>query len=240
MGALRQKIRWAAMAPAAIASLAGVSIVQAQDAETPAAAADDKAPPPLAHMPAAETAPTETANEASTTPPLDRLPAGTVIEIRIDEPVNSKTYKTGDWYAISLSRPIMLGDAVLIPAGTSGCGQIVHAAKSSWGGKAGELILGARYLDYHGKKIALRGMKLGGVGSNNEGIAFATMVAGGLVATPLVFAINGKNADIQPGTLATAKLTADLFPESPPVSAKAAPSAIPETIESVATKQEGL
>lgn len=134
------------------------------------------------------------------------LAAGTMIEIRIEEAVNSKTHKTGDWYPLSLSQPIMLGDAVLIPAGTTGRGQVVHSAKSSWGGKAGELILAARYLEFEGRQIPLRGMKLGGVGRNNEGLAFGATVAGGLVAMPLVFALNGKNADIPAGMLATAKL----------------------------------
>lgn len=168
---------------------------------------------------------TDAGISAPPTAPIDRLPAGTVIEIRVDEAVNSKTHKTGDWYAISLSQPIKLGDAILIPAGTTGRGQVVHSAKSGWGGKAGELILAARYLDYQGRQIALRGMKLGGVGGNNEGLAFAASVAGGLVAMPLVFALNGKNADIAAGTLATAKLTADMIPESLPVAATAADGA---------------
>lgn len=148
------------------------------------------------------------ANAADTVPTT--LAAGTLIEIRIDEVVNSKTHKTGDWYALSLSQPIMLGERTLIPAGTTGRGQVVHSAKSSWGGKAGELILAARYLEFGGNQIPLRGMKLGGIGGNNEGLAFAATVAGGIVAMPLVFALNGKNADIPAGMLATAKLATAL------------------------------
>jgi hypothetical protein len=138
--------------------------------------------------------------------PLTEVPAGTLIHIRVDDNINSKTHATGDWYAITLLQPIMLGDRTLVPAGTAGRGQVVHSAKSSWGGKAGELILGARYLDFEGQRIPLRGMKLGGVGGNNEGLAFGASVAGGLVAMPLIFALNGKNADIPAGMYATAKL----------------------------------
>ena len=68
------------------------------------------------------------------------------------------------------------------------------------------MILGARYLEYQGQQIPLRGMKLGGVGGNNEGLAFGATIAGGLVAMPLVFALNGKNANIPAGMYATAKL----------------------------------
>lgn len=184
------------------------------------------------------------------------LAAGSLIEIRIDEAVNSKTHKTGDWYAISLSQPVMSGEVVLIPAGTTGRGQVVHSAKSGWGGKAGELILAARYLEYHGRQVALRGMKLGGVGGNNEGLAFAATVAGGLVAMPLVFALNGKNADIAAGTLATAKLSADMDAASlaaVPAAAAAStdpavagpqpdqpPAAAPVTGEEKQIQQEGV
>jgi len=152
--------------------------------------------------------------------PSREIAAGTLIEIQIEEAVNSKTHKTGDWYAISLAQPIMLGDATLVPAGTPGRGQVVHSAKSGWGGKAGELILAARYLEFGSHRIPLRGMKLGGVGANNEGLAFGATVAGGVVAMPLVFVLTGKNADIPAGMLATAKL-AEALPAEIPVDPEA-------------------
>lgn len=172
------------------------------------------------------------------------VPAGTPIHLRLDETVNSKTHKTGDWYAISLLQPIMLGDLTLVPAGTTGRGQVVHSAKSSWGGKAGELILGARYLEYEGKRIPLRGMKLGGVGGNNEGLAFGASVAGGVVAMPLIFALNGKNADIPAGMYATAKLAVALSGDASVVASAmadpvvAGPAATGEAAASAATDTE--
>ncbi len=156
-----------------------------------------------------------TVRELAPALPLTEVPAGTLIQLRIDEEVNSKTHQTGDWYAISLVQPIILGDRTLVPAGTTGRGQVVHSAKSSWGGKAGELILAARYLDLDGRHVALRGMKLGGVGGNNEGLAFGASVAGGLVAMPLIFALNGRNADIPAGMYATAKLAEPLSGDAP-------------------------
>lgn len=158
---------------------------------------------------------------AEAVPAATTIPAGTLIEIRIDTPINSRDVKSGDWYSLSLSQPIMLGDQTVIPAGAPGRGQVVHAAKSSWGGKAGELILAARYIEHDGHRIDLRGMKLGGVGKSNETLAMAASMA----ATPLAFAINGKNADVPEGTLATAKLVAELDPAkiaTPPVTAVAA------------------
>jgi hypothetical protein len=191
-------------------------------------------PVPVAPPASAPAVTTEPAPVDALTVPAE-LAAGTMIEIRIEEPVNSKTHKTGDWYALSLSQPVMLGDALLIPAGTPGRGQVVHSARSGWGGKAGELILAARYLEFEGRQIPLRGMKLGGVGGNNEGLAFGATVAGGLVAMPLVFALNGKNADIPAGLLATAKLA-----EALPRKNAAQPSASEEAASADTIAQDAL
>lgn len=202
---------------AAVAALALGAPGAAQDIASPASSG--------AGIDATSAGATDAVTEASSDgaaaqPAIAEVTAGTPIEIRIDEAVNSKTHKTGDWYAISLSRPIMLGEQIIVPAGTAGRGQVVHSAKSGWGGKAGELILAARYLEFEGHRIPLRGMKLGGVGGNNEGLAFGATVAGGLVAMPLVFALNGKNADIPAGMLATAKL-AEALPAKAAVEATA-------------------
>ena len=153
---------------------------------------------------------TDTATSAPThNPPTDFIPAGTLVEIRIDEPVSSKTHKTGDWFSISLARPVLLDGLELLASGTGGRGQVVHAAKSGWGGKPGELILAARYLETPQGQLLLRGMKLGSTGKNNSTEAMAA----GLVLTPLPFAISGTSAIIGTGHVATAKLVADLYPQ---------------------------
>ena len=254
MGALLKNMRRVVMTTTA----AGGLFIPSGNAQDVRAAVTDSGATTDSIIVAEDSAPETPVLATPTPPPLDHLPAGTIIEIGIDEPVNSKTHKTGDWYAISLSKPVMLGEIILIPAGTPGRGQVVHSAKSGWGGKAGELILGARYLEFNGRQIPLRGMKLGGVGGNNEGLAFATSVAGGLVAMPLVFVINGKNADIPTGMLATAKLAVELYPEPaavPPIYTAApgpqaqpvsepeagpAPVAEPEETQSVPIKQEDI
>jgi hypothetical protein len=208
---------------AAAAPVAGdpAPSVVAVATETPSPAADN------AEIPATEPAPTPSV-----------IANGTIVEIRLTEAVNSRSVKPGDWFGIALNQPVMLGDVTVLPEGVTGRGQIVHVAKSSWGGKAGELIVAARYLEFNGAQIPLRGMKLGGVGRNNEGLAFATSIAGGLAATPIIFALNGKNADLPEGTLASAKLAMDLPVGSAdaPVAARtepvtepvAAPTAEPE------------
>ncbi|HEY0598454.1 hypothetical protein, partial [Sphingopyxis sp.] len=119
----------AGMAALALAPISNALAAQ-EAVPTPEVVAPGDPAPIAANQ--ADTITTEAVPTAPTT-----LAAGTLIEIRIDEAVNSKTHKTGDWYALSLSQPIMLGERILVPAGTVGRGQVVHSAKSSWGGKAG-------------------------------------------------------------------------------------------------------
>lgn len=153
--------------------------------------------------------------------PDNRVAAGTRIEISIDEAINSQTHKTGDMFAISLAQPVVLAGTALIAAGTKGQGQIVHASKRGWGGRAGELVLAARYLDMGTRRIALRGMMLGGVGKSKTGEA----ILAGALATPLSFVVTGTSAIIAPGQLATAKLAEDVV--VPPVDAVPASKNLP-------------
>lgn len=150
--------------------------------------------------------------------------SGTLVDIRLDESVSSKTHQKGDWFALSLSEPVMLGDSIIVPAGTPGRGQVVHSAKAGWGGKGGELILVARYLDFDGRRIGLRGMKLGARGKDNDNLAMATTMAIG----PVGMLINGKNAALEKGTPASAKLAEDLSSPTKIESGDGADSVLPD------------
>ncbi len=136
------------------------------------------------------------------------LPAFSIVELEIAEPLNSKTSKIGQFFDIRLAAPIMLDGKQLVPAGAIGQGEVIHAAKARAGGKAGELILAARYIEHDGQRIALRSFKFGvsGTGRNNTHEALA---AGTIIATPLVLLITGGNVDVPAGTLAHAKTATD-------------------------------
>jgi hypothetical protein len=81
------------------------------------------------------------------------------------------------------------------------------------GGKAGKLVLAARYLALGGERVPLRGLQLSGAGRDRtnpatvvglSGFAFAPL---GLVG----LAVPGGNVDFAAGTRATAKLASDVF-----------------------------
>src|SRR5262245_22178815 len=94
----------------------------------------------------------------SNTPADGRLtvPGLTPVLIRIDEEISCKTAKPGDHFRISVAEDVRVGDAVVIPAGSTGDGEVIHAAKPGAGGKAGELIVAARWVQVGDTQVRLR------------------------------------------------------------------------------------
>ncbi len=156
------------------------------------------------------------------------VPTGSVVEISIDEPLDSKTSAIGQRFAIHLTTPLQLSDGhFVIAAGTKGVGEVIHAARAHMGGKAGELLLVARYLDVNGVQVPLRGFRLGGQGKDNTGIVMAATVSIGVVG----MLISGGEKRVAPGTIAIAKIAVDtvLPPLAPEVAAPSSATVSPST-----------
>ena len=146
----------------------------------------------------AEAAPPITAPNSGIT-----LPAFTPVDIEILTPLNSKISKMGDFFDIRLAKPIIFDGKIVVPAGAVGKGEVIHAAKARAAGKAGELILAARYIEDRGQKIQLRSFKFGETTgtSNRDG----ALIAGVVIAAPIILLISGGNVDVPAGTRAQAK-----------------------------------
>lgn len=134
------------------------------------------------------------------------IPARTLVQIALGEPLSSKTSKIGDFFRIRLAAPIMLDGRVIVPAGAVGRGQVVQAAKARWGGKAGELIINARYVDCGAIHIPLGHFHFSEAGKSDVGGAFAA----GMIFTPLAFVVTGGEVEVPSGAKASAQLTADV------------------------------
>jgi hypothetical protein len=189
--------------------LAQAATVQAQAAVSPATASTPSSQP----TPAVGAVPVD-----ATAQPVARALAGSIVELEITQTVSTKTNHRGDAFTLRLAQPIMAGAQVLVPAGTTGGGEVIDAASPRWGGAPGKLILGARYLDYQGQRIPLRSMKLGGAGQT------------AYLAPQIIPWATGGDFEIKAGTLAEAKLAADFPPTQPsatPASPAAPPSATP-------------
>ena len=185
-----------AMAASAFALVLAGGVLRAQPAPA------ETAPPP---------APAVEADAAS---PCCTVPARTIVQIEITDTVNSKASRTGQSFAFRLAEPINVDGRVVAPAGTPGVGEVVHAARARAGGKAGELILAARYLDLNGTRVPLRSLRYGrSQGADNSGaVAVGGMVAAAVlpVASVLGYLIAGGEVNIPAGTRAHAQTSAEI------------------------------
>ncbi len=150
------------------------------------------------------------------------IPALTPVSIEILAPLGSKTSKSGETFALRLAAPIVINGKEVVPAGTTGMGEVVHAKKAGGSGAPGELVLAARYLDFDGRRIKLRSMHLLAVGKDNRGAAMAASVAVGLFG----LLVEGGDSSVAPGQQAQAK-TAEAFALPSPTSSGPVPAIPP-------------
>jgi hypothetical protein len=146
--------------------------------------------------------------------PCCRVPARTMVEIEIVDTINSRNNSTGQSFAIRLAAPLVIDGRTVAPAGTLGVGEIVHAARARAAGKAGELILAARYLDFGGTRIPLRSFRYGASqGLDNSGAVNTGNLAAAAVlpvASIVGFLIAGGEVNIPAGTTANAQTAAEI------------------------------
>jgi len=193
-----------------------VFVAGAAWAQTPASTG---APAPTPETAAPSSRSATSAGDAPSAPPAAQAPAGTVVEIEITQFVSSKTAKIGDRFTLRLAAPIVASGQVVVPAGVPGVGEVIDANTPGFMGAPGKLVLAARYLDYGGRRIPLRTLRLGGDGKDNTTLTTVAMFAFGLPAG----LIKGGNIEIPAGTYAHAKLVSDY----PPAQAPAAPTVTP-------------
>lgn len=141
-------------------------------------------------------------------PPCCVLRALTPVFLSIDEPLASDKAVIGQYFKLSLRQPLEIGGGITIPAGTTGAGQVVHAGKSRAMGKAGELVLAARHLDFGSTRIPLRSLRYGsGQGKDNAETAAIVGLAVSALITPF---ITGGEVRIPAGAEVWAKVAADI------------------------------
>lgn len=141
-------------------------------------------------------------------PPCSALCAGQEIEIELAEPVGSARHKNADRFRIRLAAPLMRNGTVAVPAGTPGIGEVIHAQPSRGGGKPGELLLAARFLELPDGPLALKAMKLAARGKDKVNASLATS----FVAGPFALFVHGGEIEVPAGTRAFAKLAQDFDP----------------------------
>lgn len=134
--------------------------------------------------------------------PKPAIPAGTPVIVKLLQDISSKTANQGDPFEIELAADVVIDGRTIIPAGVKGRGQVVHSAPTGFGGRAGELILAARYLDLGGFQLKLRGFAAAKAGANNTAEALFIPVAG--------LFVTGTSAELKAGQIGRARTAADV------------------------------
>jgi hypothetical protein len=146
------------------------------------------------------------------------VPALTPLYVRIDQEISSKKHKNGDRFPILIAEDVRIGEVVVIPAGSAGEGEVIHAARSNMGGKPGELIVTARFVRVGDLEIRLRSLSLGVKGRDRADESLATSIVTG----PFGLFIVGGAMIIPQGTVAGAKTAVEVrLPAVAPTSAPA-------------------
>jgi hypothetical protein len=150
----------------------------------------------------------DTVIETSGTETWPAIPAGTTLVIELGQTLTSHAQKRGDHFPILLAEPLLVDCAEVLPRGTRGTGQIVHAAAARGGGAPGELLISARSLETPQGPRLLRGFKLGATGEDNSGMALGVSTAIG----PFAMFIRGREIEIPAGTRGIAKTKTTMAP----------------------------
>lgn len=180
------------------------------------------------------------AQAGSDGPRAARVPRMTEVAIEILDPLGSKISKSLDTFRIALAEPLTRDGVAVIPAGTPGLGEVVHAKKAGGMGAAGELVIAARFLDFGGRQVRLRSTVVEAQGKSRINGVSTLAVASAASPLPIGvvgFFIKGGEIELPAGTRAIARLAEDFTPapggaaEGDSVAAGAAPDVTGGTTE---------
>ena len=160
-----------------------------------------------------------------------KLPANTEVLLKMNQEVTTKgkTWSEGDTFALSVVHDVLVGDYVVIPAGSRATGRITWLTNKGMFGKSGKMDIELEYVTVNGRRIDLEGTYR----QEGEGNTVATVA--GVVAVPIAgLFITGRSGRIPQGRemMATTERDIELAIPASAVSqgvAPLAPSAAPQT-----------
>src|ERR1700722_14623217 len=126
------------------------------------------------------------ATAAAAIAPAHVLRADRLIPLRFEETLVSGVNAPGSLFRMQVTDDIMVDDQVVIPAGTVAFGEVIDSQKAGMLGKAGVLVLSARYVHLDQRDIRPHSA-LGAAGASNT-------------AALVVPFLRGKDATIEQGT----------------------------------------
>jgi hypothetical protein len=171
--------------------------------------------------PAGQTAGSPTANNApaQTTPPAPEpgltLPRGTRLQVRLNQTINVKHVESGDRFTGTLAEPVVEGNTVAVPAGSTATGEILVAHQRGMFKGRSVMALTLTRLDVNGTEYRIdtanlsrskkgkgrrsaafigggagMGMLIGGVATGGVGLLVGGLAGGGAGALGAAFTGN--------------------------------------------------
>lgn len=182
----------------------------------------------LATLPAlAQEPPVPVPVVASAAPPVSntgppQLPVGTVVLLRLETPLSSKTATPGQVVSFTVARAVSAAGQEIVAAGVPVQGEVIHAAKARWGGKPGELVLAARRMQLPTGAVKLR---------SNLGVVGANTIYEALVLSSLTFGLgsflSGGEIELPAGAFFAARTAESIIPPAPVIPSPAPAPAVP-------------
>jgi hypothetical protein len=150
--------------------------------------------------PAQSMAATPSPTPAPAPPRVVTVPEGTVVAIRLIDPIDTERNKVGDTFRATLSQPVMIGDEVVIPSDADVEGQIVDSKTAGHFQGQSAIALTLTQLRMRGKSYALRTNQYEKQGAS-RGKRTAATVGGGAALGAIIGGIagGGKGAAIGAG-----------------------------------------
>ncbi len=127
---------------------------------------------------------------AASAPRTVTVPEGTVIAVRLIDPIDTERSKAGDTFRATLSQPVMVGDEVVIPGDADITGQIVDSKSAGHFTGQSALALTLTSLRVNGKTYQLRTSQYEQQGSS-RGKRTAATVGGGAGLGAIIGGIAG-------------------------------------------------
>lgn len=124
------------------------------------------------------------------------LPANTEVLLQVSQEVTTKgkSWSEGDQFKLSVVKPVMLGDYVVIPEGAPAYGRITWLTDKGMFGKSGKMDIELEYVEVSGRKLRIDGTYR----QEGEGNTLAT-VGGVIAAGPFAAFITGRSGRIPEG-----------------------------------------